>query len=52
LWHATVRVKVDRRGRILIPAEIKAALSLRAGNEFEVDCRDGVLILKPAKSEP
>ena len=52
LRSAMVRVKMDRRGRILIPAETRAVLGLRVGAEFEVACRGGVLVLKPALFEP
>jgi len=43
---------MDERGRILIPSEEREKLSLKAGTEFELIEKSGVLLLKPIIPKP
>lgn len=46
------RAKIDERGRVLIPAEEREKLGLKAGTEFELTDDNGVLLLKPIIPAP
>jgi AbrB family looped-hinge helix DNA binding protein len=46
------KTKMDERGRILIPSEEREKLSLKAGTEFELIEKSGVLLLKPIIPKP
>ncbi len=43
-------IKVEERGRIVIPKEIREKLHLRAGSILEVHEENGLIILRPKKS--
>jgi len=43
---------MDEKGRILIPSEERKKLGLKAGTEFELIEKQGVLLLKPIISKP
>ncbi len=42
--------KVEKRGRVLIPKEIRDKADLRGGEEVSVKMEDDKIILKPLKS--
>ena len=42
---------MDEKGRILIPSEERKKLCLKAGTEFELIEKQGVLLLKPIISK-
>jgi len=46
------KIKMDERGRVLIPAEEREKLGLRSGAEFELFEENGVLLLRPIISKP
>lgn len=46
------KIKMDERGRVLIPTEEREKLGLKSGTEFELVEEKGVLLLKPIVSEP
>jgi len=46
------KVKIDERGRVLIPIEEREKLGLKPGAEFELIEEKGVLLLKPIVSAP
>ena len=46
------RIKLDKRGRILIPLEERQKLGLKTGTEIELVSYNGTLILKPIIPEP
>ncbi len=47
------KAKMDERGRILIPLEVREKLGLKAGTtEFELSAENGALILRRIISEP
>ena len=46
------KIKMDKRGRILIPSEEREKLGLKAGTEFELIEESGVLLLKPIIPKP
>jgi len=46
------KAKMDERGRILIPLDEREKLGLKAGTEFDVVRKDGILVLKPILVEP
>lgn len=41
------RVRMDDKGRVVIPASLRESLGLKDGGEFMVVVVDGVLILVP-----
>ncbi len=41
------KIRMDERGRILIPSEERERLGLKSGAEFELTEEKGVLLLKP-----
>jgi AbrB family looped-hinge helix DNA binding protein len=43
---------MDERGRILIPLNEREKFGLKAGTEFDVVHKGGVLVLKPILVEP
>ncbi|HKM60038.1 MAG TPA: AbrB/MazE/SpoVT family DNA-binding domain-containing protein [Candidatus Bathyarchaeia archaeon] len=45
------KVKMDERGRILIPIDERKKLGLKAGSEFDLVLEGGVLFLKPTIPE-
>ena len=47
-----LRVKMDERGRILIPIIERKRLGLKAGVEFDLVCEGGFLVLKRILPEP
>jgi AbrB family looped-hinge helix DNA binding protein len=46
------KIKMDERGRVLIPLEERERLGLKAGTELELVQDDGVLVLKPVIAAP
>ena len=42
-------VKLDKRGRVLIPAAIRKSLMLFEGQKFSIDKYDDKIIIKPYK---
>jgi AbrB family looped-hinge helix DNA binding protein len=46
------KIRIDERGRVLIPAEERERLGLKCGAEFELVEEKGVLLLKPIVSAP
>ena len=46
------KIKIDARGRVLIPLDEREKLGLTVGAEFELVKGEGVLVLKPVISEP
>jgi len=46
------KVKIDERGRVLIPIEEREKLGVKPGAEFELIEEKGVLLLKPIVSAP
>jgi AbrB family looped-hinge helix DNA binding protein len=46
------KIRLDERGRVLIPSRERARLGLKSGAEFELVEERGVLLLKPIISEP
>ena len=46
------KTKMDERGRILIPLDEREKLGLKAGTEFDLFRKDGILVLKPLLIEP
>jgi AbrB family looped-hinge helix DNA binding protein len=42
----TATVQIDKRGRIVIPKEIRDVLHLRAGDKIEIEYVDGEVILR------
>lgn len=42
-----IKVMVEKRGRIVIPSQIREMLGIREGAELEVAVEGGRLILKP-----
>lgn len=46
------KTKMDERGRILIPSKERERLRLKAGTEFELIEKSGVLLLKPVIPKP
>jgi len=43
----TLRVVVEKRGRITIPSSIRRALGIKEGTELEVSLEGGRIVLKP-----
>lgn len=43
----TAHLEMDRFGRVLIPKALRTALSLQAGEQLEVELKDGELHLRP-----
>lgn len=46
------KIKMDRRGRILIPSELREKLCLKPGTEFELIEERGRLLLKSIVPNP
>ncbi|MGB9914866.1 MAG: AbrB/MazE/SpoVT family DNA-binding domain-containing protein [Candidatus Bathyarchaeales archaeon] len=46
------KIRMDGRGRVLIPLDARERLGLKAGAEFELVQADDVLVLKPVIPEP
>jgi AbrB family looped-hinge helix DNA binding protein len=46
------KLKMDVRGRVLIPLGEREKLGLKAGAEFELFEENGALLLKPVVCEP
>ena len=44
----TMRLKVGRKGYIILPKAVREALGIEEGDEVIVEIRDGI-VLKPAK---
>lgn len=42
-------VVVEKRGRVVIPSEIRRALGIREGMKLEASIEGGKVVLKPAK---
>lgn len=42
--------KVEKRGRVLIPKEIRDRANLHGGEEVSVELEDGKIVLRPLKS--
>jgi len=43
------KVTVEKRGRIVIPAEIRRALGIREGSELIVELDNGRIVLTPVR---
>jgi len=46
------KTEMDKRGRVLIPAEEREILGLKSGTKFELGEEQGVLLLKPIVPDP
>jgi AbrB family looped-hinge helix DNA binding protein len=46
------KIRMDERGRVLIPTEERERLGLKSGAEFELIEEKGVLLLKPVVKAP
>lgn len=46
------KIRMDERGRVLIPADERERLHLKPGAEFELTEDEGVLLLKPIITPP
>jgi len=46
------KIRMDERGRILIPSREREKLGLKSGTEFELLKDKGILLLKPIIPEP
>ncbi len=46
------KIRMDERGRILIPRQKRAKLRLKPGTEFELIEEKGMLVLKPIVPKP
>jgi AbrB family looped-hinge helix DNA binding protein len=46
------KIRMDERGRVLIPSKEREKLGLKSGTEFELVEEKGILLLKPIISEP
>lgn len=46
------KIRMDERGRVLIPSKDRESLHLKPGVEFELINEKGVLLLKPIISKP
>ena len=44
-------VRIDKRGRIVIPAAVRRALGLKTGDEIICTCDDFGLIIKTSKGK-
>jgi bifunctional DNA-binding transcriptional regulator/antitoxin component of YhaV-PrlF toxin-antitoxin module len=44
----TVTVESNAQGRLVIPAEVRAALNVTGKAHWQIEVRDGAIILKPA----
>jgi AbrB family looped-hinge helix DNA binding protein len=51
-WIKVGKIKMDKRGRVLIPSEERERLHLKPGVEFELMDEKGVLLLKPIIPKP
>ncbi len=45
------KVKVDKQGRIVIPAKIRRMLNLKPGSELILDIRNSMIILEPSRND-
>jgi len=45
-------VTVDDKGRVLIPAEVRRRMNLRAGTRLRVSIEKGGIVLRPLVPEP
>lgn len=41
--------KLSTKGQVVLPKEIRETLGISSGTEFEVEVRDGVLLLRPIR---
>ncbi|MDI6690529.1 MAG: AbrB/MazE/SpoVT family DNA-binding domain-containing protein [Candidatus Bathyarchaeota archaeon] len=46
------KIKMDERGRVLIPSQKREQLRLKPGTEFELIEEKGTLVLKPVIPKP
>lgn len=46
-----MRTTIDRLGRVVVPKAIRDRLQLRGGEVLEVEERDGIVELRPARTE-
>ncbi|MDY6773780.1 MAG: AbrB/MazE/SpoVT family DNA-binding domain-containing protein [Candidatus Nanohaloarchaea archaeon] len=44
------KTRVEERGRVLIPKEVREELGLRGGEEVRVREKDGSVVIKPVRS--
>jgi AbrB family looped-hinge helix DNA binding protein len=44
-------VKLSSRGQLVIPAEMRRSLDLERGTRFEIEEKDGHLVLTPIRDE-
>lgn len=51
-WIRVGKIKMDERGRVLIPSEDRERLHLTPGVEFELLDKEGVLLLRPIIPKP
>jgi AbrB family looped-hinge helix DNA binding protein len=45
-----VDVKVEERGRILIPKKFRDELDIKGGNKMKAEVKNGEIVLKPVKN--
>jgi len=49
-FPAVAVVKVDSKGRVVIPKRLREKVGLREGGFAKVDVRDGVVVIEPLES--
>jgi AbrB family looped-hinge helix DNA binding protein len=49
-FPAVAVVKVDSKGRVVIPKRLREKVGLKEGGFARVDVRDGVVVIKPLES--
>jgi AbrB family looped-hinge helix DNA binding protein len=49
-FPAVAVVKVDSKGRVVIPKRLREKVGLREGGFARVDVRDGVVVIEPLES--
>lgn len=45
----SVTTTVEDKGRVVIPAEVRRRLGIKAGTKLEVDVKDGGILMKPQR---
>jgi AbrB family looped-hinge helix DNA binding protein len=46
-----MKTSIDRLGRVVVPKAIRDELQLRGGETLDVEQRDGVIELRPARTQ-
>lgn len=50
--YETRLVKIDDKGRLVVPASLRFALGLRAGGELWATIEGGALVMRPVEENP